>query len=113
MNYITSSDIYYITSSYIQYITSADHTKPTKTTALPTHLTYPPICPTHLHDLSIHPDNFPEPTDNLPEPTDNLFEPTKTVETAQCWPNLTILTKFQKFNQISEFQPNFRISTKF
>ena len=61
-----------------------DHTKPTKTTALPTHLTYPPICPTHLHDISIHPDNFPEPTDNLPEPTDNLFEPTKTVETAQC-----------------------------
>ena len=112
LNYITSSDIYYITSSYIWYITSADHTKPTKTTALPTHLTYPPICPTHLHDLSIHPDNFPEPTDNLPEPTDNLPEPTDNFsqyrqhnfdQISQFRQNFTILFSFYNLNQISKF----------
>ena len=72
LNYITSSDIHYITSANIYYITSDDHIKPTKTTDLPSHLTYPPICPTRLPDLPTHPDNLPEPTDNLTEPTDNL-----------------------------------------
>ena len=48
-----------------------------------THLTYVPICPTHLPDLLNRPynlqnriDNHPEPTDNLPKPPDNLPEPT-------------------------------------
>ena len=101
---------------------------------IPTHLIYPPICPTHPPDFKlIHPDNLPEPTHNLPEPTYNLPEPTcsfrvstkpykaipnltefdKSDQISQFWWNFTILTKFHNFNQISHFQPNITISTEF
>ena len=57
---MTSSNNYYIASAIIHYITSVNHTKPFHTIPNQQKLLayYPPICPTHLPFLSIHPDNL-------------------------------------------------------
>ena len=68
---------------------------------LPSHLTYPHTCPTHLPDLLNLPeptDNLPEPSDNFPEPTDNLHQPITFQITDSA--DITILTIFHKFYQI-------------
>ena len=71
--------------TYLNYLSDllSWHTWGTCPPDKPTHLTYVPICPTHLPDLLNRPynlqnriDNHPEPTDNLPKPPDNLPEPT-------------------------------------
>ena len=77
---------------------------------LPTHLTYPPICPTHPPDVKPkYPENLGEPKDNLPEPTDNLPEPSYSfiisIKPHQAIPNHTMTnpTKFHNFHKISQF----------
>ena len=71
--------------TYLNYLSDllSWHTWGTCPPDKPTHLTYVPICPTHLPDLLNRPynlqnriDNHPEPTDNLPKPPDNFPEPT-------------------------------------
>ena len=86
----------------------------TKRPDIPTHLTYPPICPIHPPDFKpIHPDNLPEPTDKLPEPTDNLREQTCSfrilTKPYQSIPNHVRASpnKFNNFDKISQFWQNF------
>ena len=81
------------------------------------------IYPSHLPDLLTHPDNlpkptvnFPKPTDRLPGPLDNLPEPAHNISHYRQYrhhkfhqisqfflPNITILTKFNDVDQISQF----------
>ena len=93
---------------------------PTWTTLPPdilTHLTYPPICPTHPPDFKLtHPDNLPEPTCSIRIST-KLYKAipihTESDQISQFWQNFMMFTKFDNFDQISQFWLNFTILTNF